>query len=354
LAANDVIPQPRDSLPTVSVVVPVLNEARHIERCLRSAQAQDYPASLIDITVADGGSTDATRETVMRLAADDSRIRLIDNPGRKQAAGLNLAIASSAGEVVARLDGHAEWRPWHIRRCVELLRETGADNVGGTMEAVGDTFLGKAAARASSSPFGVGGARYRYWKRVTETDTVFLGCYTRSALDRVGPFNEWVSVHEDYELNYRIRQSGGKIVFSPGLPTTYWARTTWQGLARQFFGYGRAKSAVARAKPGVIRPYHLVPPTTVAMAPLLAALCVTPAGRRLSAGVVGLYATACLVASVPAGRGQPGSMRAAIAMTFPVLHFSWGLGFLVGLLASTPGTGRRPRNREQDRRLRSG
>lgn len=327
------IPETARSLPTVSVVVPVLNEASFIERCLRSAQTQDYPAALIDVTVADGGSADGTREIVRRLAAQDSRIRLIDNPRRGQAAGLNLAIAASQGEVVARLDGHAEWRPWHISRCVDLLQATGADNVGGTMDAVGETWLAQAAACASSSPFGVGGARYRYSTRVTETDTVFLGCYRRSALDRVGAFDERVAAQEDYELNYRIRRTGGKIVFSPRLPTTYWARSTWQGLARQYFRYGRAKSTVARIEPGVIRPYHLVPPAAVALAPLLAALSMSRRGRRLTGAIVGSYAAACVVASVRAGRDQPSSMRAAIAMVFPVLHVCWGWGFLVGLVS---------------------
>jgi succinoglycan biosynthesis protein ExoA len=309
---------------------------------------QDYPAALIDVTVADGGSTDRTREIVQRLASQDPRVRLIDNPRQRQAAGLNLAIAASRGEVVARLDGHAEWQPGHIRRCVELLQETGADNVGGSINAVGETLLGTAAAFASSSPFGVGGARYRYWTRVTETDTVFLGCYRRSALERVGAFDERVAAQEDYELNYRIRRSGGKVVFSPSLSTTYWTRSTWQGLARQFFRYGRAKSTVARFEPGVIRPYHLVPPAAVAMAPLLAAICRSGVGRRVAAGIVGSYAAACVVAAVPAGRNQPSSMRAAIAGVFPVLHFSWGLGFLVGLAspdldpAGAP-TSRRPR-----------
>lgn len=322
---------PGRELPNVSVVIPVLNEERHISDCLESVLTQDYPPELVEIVVADGGSTDRTREIVEAAAARDPRIRIIDNPGRNQAAGLNRAIAVTDGAVVARLDGHAAWRPQHLRRCVELLTLTGADNVGGTMEAAGETFVARAAGRASSSRFGVGGARYRYASAPMETETVFLGCFRRSALVRVGAFDERLSIHEDYDLNQRIRSSGGKIVFSPELPTTYWTRTSWASLSMQFFRYGRAKATVARMTPAALRPYHLVPPMAVAAIPVLGMLSVSTKGRRVAAGVAASYAVVCAAASIRAGRGQPRRVRALIPLVFPVLQGSWGLGFLIGL-----------------------
>ncbi len=322
-----------EELPLVSVVIPVLNEEAHIEECLASVQAQDYPAERIEIVVADGGSTDRTRAIVERIAVSDPRITLVDNPGRNQAAGLNRAIAASSGTIVARLDGHAAWPATHIRRCIDLLRKTGADNVGGTMLAIGDGTVARVAAASTSSPFGIGGAHYRYADVEMQTDTVFLGCFRRAALERVGGFDEQAAPHEDYELNQRIRATGGRIIFSPTLPTTYWARDSWRGLARQFYRYGRAKARVARGNPSVLRPYHLVPPAAVATLPILAALCVRPAGRRLVAGVGGLYGAACAVASAPAGRGQPLSVRALVPLAFPVLHASWGAGFIAGLVS---------------------
>ncbi len=314
--------------PTITVVVPVLNESKYIEGCLRSVQAQDYPAELIDIVVADGGSSDETREIVERFAAKDKRIRLIDNPRRNQAAGLNRAIAASTGEVVARLDGHAEWRPWHLSRCVAILDETGADNVGGTMEATGENATGKAIARASSSPFGVGGARYRYARAQTATDTVWLGCFRRDALDRVGPFNEEYPPHEDYELNHRILASGGRIVFSPEVPTLYWTRSNWKGLLKQYFRYGRAKARVAGHSPGVVRPYHLVPAAAVGVA-LLGAL--TPPTRRALVPLALVYSGACCAASIPAGEGAELGVRWRIPLVFAAMHSGWGAGFWVGL-----------------------
>jgi hypothetical protein len=315
-------------LPTVSVVAPVLNEARYIEGCLRSVQAQDYPAELVDIIVADGGSTDKTREIVETLAAEDGRVRLIDNPRRNQAAGLNEAIAGSRAEVVARLDGHADWYPHYLTRCVQILEETGADNVGGPVEAVAETPTGQAIARAFSSVFGAGGARHRYGTRQMLTDTVFPGCFRRSALDRVGPYNEAFPPHEDYELNYRIRTTGGTIVFSPDVPTRYWSRTGWIALVKQNFRYGRAKARVARHSPGVVRPYHLVPAATVGVAVVG---MLTPPTRRAMVPLALVYGVACLVASIPAGSGADLGVRWRIPLVFAGMHAGWGAGFWAGL-----------------------
>lgn len=312
-------------------MIPVLNEARYINECLDSVMAQDYPR-IIEIIVADGGSNDGTQATVAQRAETDHRIRLLDNPGRNQAAGLNVAIRASRGEVVARLDGHAAWRPWHVRRCVELLEEWGADNVGGTMDGRGQTVLARAVARASASPFGVGGAGYRYGTRVAPRDTVFLGCFRRTALDRVGEFDEAAAPHEDYELNTRIRETGGLIIFSPEIPTTYYTRPTWRRLATQFFRYGEAKSRVARRRPAVLRPYHLVPPAAVLAAGFAAAALVSGRGRRPAKVGLLAYAVAALGASLRAGSGETASVRVLIPAVFLVIHVAWGTGFWVGLV----------------------
>jgi len=313
------------------VVIPVLNEERHIEDCLRSVCEQDYPSSLVEIVVADGGSTDRTRELVVRMAGEDPRLRLIENPGRNQAAGLNRAIGATTGEVVARLDGHAAWQPGNLRRCVQLLIETGADNVGGTMEAVGENPVAEAVARAWRSPFAAGGARYRYSKRQMETDTVFLGVFRRDALNRVGPFREDLDQHEDYELNHRIRLTGGRVLFSPDISTRYWTRSTWASLGAQFFRYGRSKARAARTLPGVVRPYHLAPPLLVLALPLAAAAMLSYRGRQGVGIAVAAYAAADIVATVGVATGASAPETARILMAFPMLQLSWGAGFLAGL-----------------------
>jgi len=318
----------------------VLNEERHIRDCLASVFVQDYPANQVEVVVADGGSTDATREIVADFAASHPNLRLIDNPGRNQAAGLNRAIAATRGEVIARLDGHAAWDPGHLRRCVDLLDTTGADNVGGRMAAVGQTAVAAAVALATQSRLGVGGARFHYAETVTETDTVFLGCFRRSALERVGPFNEAYPPHEDYELNHRIRRSGGRIVYSPEIATRYWARSTWTGLAKQYFRYGRAKMRVARHSPGVIRPYHMVPPAMV-LSVVPAALCLRwRHGRCVIGALAAVYTAASVISGARVSRQAPAAVRRRVPLVFPVVHASWGAGFWAGLLF--PRNGPRP------------
>lgn len=323
--------------PFVSVVIPVFNEERYIEACLASVLAQDYPTDRYEVIVADGGSTDRTRALVAEAAVLNPNVRLIDNPGRTQAHGLNLGILASRGEYIARQDGHAEWSPHHLRRSVELLVETGADNVGGRADGEGVGLTGRAIARAMRSPFGVGGARYRYSTRVEELATVFPGTFRRSAFERVGLYDEAYPPHEDYELNHRIRMSGGRVLFSPDIPTRYFVRELISALARQYFRYGRAKFRVARAQPGVIKPYHLVAPAMVAGIPVALPLARTRRGRRVLLAGLGLYATACVAAGVRAGRGEVAAVRLRIPAIFPVLHIAWGSGFWAGVAEAAFG-----------------
>ena len=328
---------PVPDAPFVSVVLPVLNEERFIEACLTSVLTQDYPPDRYEVIVADGGSTDRTREIVSAIAARDARVRLIDNPGRMQAAGLNRAIAASTGDVIARQDGHAEWASDHLRRSVALLLATGADNVGGRQEAIGDGASERAIAHAMGSPFGVGGARFRYSEEEEEMPTVFLGTFRRSAFERVGLFDEAYPPHEDYELNERIRSTGGRIIFSPDIRTRYHVRSGLTALGRQYYRYGRGKVRVARASPGVIRPYHLAAPALVLAIPVIAAMAVTGQGRRLAITGVGVYATACVIAGQVAARTEPLGVRARTSAAFAVMHVAWGSGFWAGVLEGAAG-----------------
>lgn len=325
------------ALPFVSVVIPAFNEERYIEACLNSVLDQDYPQDRYEVIVADGGSTDGTRGIVEFVAASHRNVRLIDNPGRTQASGLNLGILASAGEYIARQDGHAEWTPQHLSRSIALLRETGADNVGGRADGVGAGMTGRAIARAMQSPFGVGGARFRYSTRPEEVATVFPGTFRRSAFQRVGLFDEAYPPHEDYELNDRIRATGGRVLFSPDIPTRYYVRDSLSALARQYFRYGRAKVRVARARPAVIRPYHLAAPALVAAVP--AALLMTPSrrGRRMAVAAAAAYVAGCVAAGIRAGRGEPMAVRVRIPGVFMILHMAWGTGFWAGIAEAVRG-----------------
>ena len=291
-----------------------------------------------EVIVADGGSTDRTRDIVGAIAAAGST-RAPHRQSRPDAGGgVESGDQASRGDVIARQDGHAEWAPDHLSRSVALLLSSGADNVGGRQDAIGDGASGRAIARAMSSPFGVGGARFRYSEHEEEMPTVFLGTFRRSAFERVGLFDEAYPPHEDYELNERIRATGGRIVFSPEIRTRYHVRSGLQALGRQYFRYGRGKVRVARASPGVIRPYHLVAPALVAALPVMAAMVVTGRGRRLALAGAGAYAAACIIAGQQAGRGESLDVRGRIPAAFAVMHAGLGGGVL----------GRRARGRARD------
>jgi cellulose synthase/poly-beta-1,6-N-acetylglucosamine synthase-like glycosyltransferase len=320
-----------DHEPFVSVVIPVYNEEQHIAACLDSVLGQDYPTNRYEVIVADGGSTDRTREIVNSIAARHPNVRLVDNPRRTQAAGLNVAIGASRGQFIARQDGHAEWTPHHLRRSIDLLLDSGADNVGGRAEGVGQGTTGRAIACAMRSPFGVGGARFRYSERLEAVATVFPGTFRRTAFERVGLFDEAYPPHEDYELNHRIRSTGGRVLFSPDIPARYHVRGSVAALARQYFRYGRAKVRVARRSPGVIRPHHLAAPALVAGVSVAAVLAATGRGRRIAAAGAGVYASACVAAGLRAGSHETVAVRARIPAMFVVLHLTWGVGFWAGV-----------------------
>jgi len=200
--------------PSVSVVMPVVNEERHLRASVARVLDQDYRGP-IDVVLAVGPSRDRTREVAAELARGDSRVHVVDNPSGRTPSGLNRAIDASTGDIVVRVDGHAMVPVDYVRTAVRVLQETGADNVGGVMAAEGTTDFECAVARAMTSRFGVGGAAFHVGGELGPALTVYLGCFQRSALQRVGGFDETMVRAQDWELNLRIRQTGGTIWFTP-------------------------------------------------------------------------------------------------------------------------------------------
>src|SRR4030042_353336 len=207
------MPNGTDGLPFVSVLIPMRNEERHIEVCLHSLARQDYPHERFEVLVLDGASSDRSRGLVEEFAAgEDLNLRLIDNPGRTTARGLNLGIAHARGDIIARVDAHAAVAPDFLRQSVDALTTTDADGVGGPIESVGRGLIGEAIAIAMSSPFGVGNAHFRYSREAQYTDTVAFPAYRRQIFDRIGPFAEDVNYGEDDEFHYRLGDDGGRVL----------------------------------------------------------------------------------------------------------------------------------------------
>lgn len=313
--------------PSVSVVIPALDAAATIGETLRSILEQDYTGT-IEVIVAHGPSRDDTGAHLARYS-DDPRLVVIPNPTGSTPAGLNLALAQSSGEVIARCDAHAILPRGYLARAVAVLQQTGADNVGGVQAARGDTTLQRAIAMAQTTPLGVGDARYRTGGKAGPTDTVYLGVFRRSALDRVGGFDEAFARSQDSELNHRIRESGGVVYFDPSLRVGYLPRRTLAALWRQYFGYGRWKRAVVRRHPRALRWRQLVPPGFLAGLIASGILLATP--WRWGAVIVpAAYVGAVVAAAITVWARRRSVAALLLPIVLPVMHVAWGLGFMVG------------------------
>jgi glycosyltransferase involved in cell wall biosynthesis len=315
----------------VSVVVPVRNEETLIARCLTAILNQDYPRDSFEIIVADGLSNDRTLEVIRALSGAES-IRIIRNPQCVQSAGLNVAIQEARGDIVIRVDGHTIIAPDYVRQCVAALQETAASVVGGTMDPVGITLMGKAIASATKTRFAVPGA-FHIGTTSQYTDTVYMGAWPRWIFDRIGGFDEQLSINEDYELNYRIRQMGGKVYLSSSIHSQYFGRQTLKALARQYFNYGRGKTSALKKHPASIRLRQIVAPCFVGA--LIGALPVSvliPSTVWLWLLVLALYLIMNLAFSLATASRAGYRLFWRVALVFPTIHVSWGLGFWAGLL----------------------
>jgi glycosyltransferase involved in cell wall biosynthesis len=350
--------------PIVSVILPIRNEAAHIERCLEAVLNQDYPSDRMEVLVVDGMSTDGTREMVREIIArqgkPDTRcpvsrppspVILLDNPSGIVPTALNIGLRQACGEVIIRVDGHCQIARDYVRRCVEVLRETGADNVGGLQRAVGETMVGCAIALATGSPFGVGNARFHYGARSGWVDTVYLGAYRRGVFERVGLFDEEMVRNQDDEFNFRLIQAGGKIWLDPTIRSVYYCRPSLRGLWRQYFQYGFYKVRVIQKRRAIPSWRHLVPSAFVlglAGSGLLAALTHQP----LWAFSIALpYGLANSMATAWTARRDRRAL-ALLPLAFATLHVAYGLGFLWGLwswgVAAGPSVGVRPMSEVND------
>lgn len=318
---------------TVSVVIPARNEAGYIRRCLEAVFANDYPADLVEVIVADGRSDDGTRDVVARtLAAHPGRrVTVIDNPARTTPHALNLAIGASSGRFIVRVDGHSEISPDYIRRCVELLQTVpGAGCVGGVFENVAGTPMGRVIAMALASPFGVGNALYRLDGHEGPVDTVPFGAFPREVFATVGLFDEDLVRNQDDEYTFRLRRAGYVVWLSPAIRVRYHTRASLGRMARQFAQYGFWKVYVNRKHRVVTTVRQLVPPLFVAaLAAAAVAAATTAWGGTALVALLAAYALAALAAAVAKSR-RPVEVAALIASFF-VLHLSYGAGYLRGL-----------------------
>lgn len=328
-------------LPDATVVSAVRDEEPYLAAAVRSILAQDYPSAL-GVVLAVGPSRDRTREIADALAAEDPRVRVIDNPTGSRSEGLNAAIAHAepGHDVVVRIDGHTVFEPTYVRRAVEIMLAAGADGAGGVMRPIGDEPFQQAVARAMSHPAGMGAATFHVGGEAGPADTVYLGAFRRVAITESGGFAPDIIRGEDWELCLRMRQAGSLLWFDPSLAVEYRPRRTVRALAKQFWRTGMWRREIVRRYPETASVRYLAPPVVVVGLGAAAVMTVggALAGSGLAAGAgaaaIGIYALGELAAATHAAARAPRLPWRAAARLPAVLvtmHLSWGAGFVRGV-----------------------
>jgi succinoglycan biosynthesis protein ExoA len=331
------------SLVGVSYVMPVLNDATHVRAAVESILAQDYTGP-VEVLIALGPSIDGTSELVADLAARDARVHVLENEVGSTPAGLNIGIRAAKHPVVVRVDSHSLLPTDYARIAVETLERTGADNVGGIMAARGVTPFERAVALAYTTKVGLGGSAFHVGGEEGPAETVYLGVFRRSSLERVGLFDETIKRGQDWELNRRLRETGGTVWFTPSLGVTYRPRSTVERLARQMFSTGLWRGELARRFPSANGIRYFVPPVMVlgvAIGLILGIAGLVQAGMGVAPwlligfAVPVVYLLFVVVATLIYARDRGAATAWWFLVVLPCIHVSWGVGFILGFLSLT-------------------
>lgn len=327
----------KSAMPSVSVIIPCYQEEKTIGALLKAINNQSYPHQDLEVIIADGLSTDRTRDEIKKfqLTHPELKVRVIDNPKVNIPSGLNRALEVAVGEYIIRLDAHSIPFPDYIRRCVENLERGAGENVGGVWEINpgGEGWIARAIALAASHPLGVGDARYRVGGKPQVVETVPFGAFKHSLIDKIGEFDENLLTNEDYEFNVRIKQSGGRVWFDPAIRSKYYARSSFSALAQQYWRYGFWKARMLRRYPNTIRWRQLIPPLFMfsLVAVLLIGFFYQPALIFWGVEILIYFLFLCLVGLQSAVRIHDWRMIPGVAISIAVMHILWGSSFLWSL-----------------------
>ena len=327
--------QPTNGKVDVSVLVPVLNEERHIRESVDAMLAQHYDGQ-IEFLFMDGRSEDRTKAILEEMSARDPRIRVLDNPRRRTTFGLNIGLENARGDYIVRMDAHTEYPPQYVAKGIERLqRGDGVEWVTGPQIPQGIGPWSRRVAIALSSWLGAGGSAK--WEATEEKDIdtgVFTGVWKRSTLDRYGGWDDGWPVNQDSELAARFFERGARIVCMPELGALYVPRDSLAKLFKQYWRYGFYRAKTSRYHPTSMRRSAIFPPALVLAA---VAAVIAPGPIRVAArAALGTWVAAVLVTSARAAREHSAADAAGLPPVFAAMHFSWGLGFLRGCLAFGP------------------
>ena len=307
--------EPSPTRPSVSIILPVLNEAPQLERCFRAIAAQSYPA-VCEVVVADGGSTDETRS----IASAFANVLVVENPRRIRPAGLNAAISAADGDIIVRVDARTAIASDYVERCVSALERSGAAIVGGQMRYEAENARQRGVVAAMTSRLGAGPAAFRREGGSPRfVDTVYLGAFRASTIREMGCYDEWSGGNEDAELAWRAQDFGG-VYLDPSIKSFYLGREGLGPLARQFYRYGHNRARTIRKHPGSLSYRQLA-------VPALFVGLLSPWRRKVFAA----YAAAIVVNGAFEAVSDPSAVPTMLA-AFPTMHVAWGFGFARGIV----------------------
>jgi len=317
-----------DPAPAISVIVPIRNEAPYILHTVASIMQTDFPLDHLEILLVDGMSDDGTPE-IVRDMPKTWPIRLIENPNKSIPAGMNCGIREARAEYIVRMDAHSEYPTNYIRRSIEILKEVGASNVGGYLIPQGRHYRGKAIAAALASKFGAGSS---FWSgaKAQYATTVAYGAWRTEFLIGIGGFDEEWTTNQDYELNTRTIEQGGSVYFSPEISCIYYCRESFLRLRRQFHNYGKFRAKTLQRYPQTLNIRHMAPPALVLAFAVFALLTIWTVTSLVFLTLVYLAALGLFAADASAKSAW--KYFPAIALAIGVLHVSWGIGFISGIL----------------------
>jgi glycosyltransferase involved in cell wall biosynthesis len=327
--------------PKVSVIVPCYNEQSTIRQLLEALRLQTFSRTEMEVVIADGMSTDGTRDAIASFQKDfpDLKVCVVNNKLRNIPSGLNRALEAARGEIIVRLDGHAQPYPDYVENCVKAHMAGRGDNVGGVWEIRpgAQTWIAQSIAIAGAHPVGVGDAMYRLAASASEVDTVPFGSYRRTLIDKIGAYNESLMTNEDYEFNTRIRKANGLVWLDPSIRSVYFARSTLKELLRQYWRYGYWKWRMLRRFPDTIRWRQALPPVFVLSIIGLALISIfLPIVSRLLLAELILYFSVLFLAGIHAAIKQRKSfLLLGLPLAISAMHIAWGSGFLWSMLTSS-------------------
>lgn len=316
----------------VSIIVPIRNEEKYIEKCIQSILNQDYPLDNIEAIFIDGISNDKTSEIIKKYIKQYPRIiKFFENPHKTVPFAMNIGIKNSTGKYIIRLDAHSEYSNDYISKCIYTIEKSNADNVGGLAITKGQGFIGECFSKILSSRFGVGNSGFRTNASSGYVDTVPFGTFKRETFTKYGLYDERLTRNQDYELNYRIRKNGGKIYLNSDINLTYFCRNTIQGILKQSYDNGKWNIITSKLCPGSMSLRHFIPllfllsiiilPFLIFFIPDLIWLIILELILYFILDLIFTFKIISKITQIP-----------MLIILFPIFHLSYGFGSLVGIV----------------------